>query len=100
MKDFCTFTDGHREEIINYYRSGDNNEIKFMTPSGYYMYREEPKEPYFFERDKVYLPPMKNYCFWKYCDIPDVEFYSIKQNDSMKWTRVYDIESIHLYIPD
>ena len=100
MKDFCTFTDGHREEIIHYCRTGDNNEIKFMTPSGYYMYKEEPREPYFFECDKVYLPTIKTHSFWKY-DKSEAEFYSIiRRTIRANWHEVDNIESISLSIPD
>ena len=104
MKDFCTFTDGHKEEII-FYRVDNYNppRICFMTPSGIYIYEQQGRE------EGIKLPnegkliiPVDNR-FYKY-DKDNVDlvadFPFITKDINARWVYYNDIESISFRFPN
>ena len=104
MKDFCKFTDGHKEEIIHW-RQWDIKPmvITFLTPTGIYKFEQGVIENYDIKGNNRITIPTTNQ-FYKY-DGGEMDYetcFGVRFNAMMraKWEYIYDIESINFIYPE
>lgn len=103
MKDFCKFTDGHKEEIIHWRQWGTKPVvITFLTPTGIYKFEQGVIENYDIKGNNRIIIPTTNQ-FYKYDDKEmDYEIcFGVRFNTMMKakWEYIYNIESINFIYP-
>lgn len=108
MKDYMYYTDENgiecQEEII-FYTFTDKNpvEIRFITPSGIYMYKASPityEEMEILPKPRIIIPKCNK--FYKYTGDSRIENYiswfKPYKEISARWENVYNIDRIVLSI--
>ena len=104
MRDYATFKDGHKEEII-FYRVDNYNppRIYFMTPSGIYIYEQQGREEGIKLPNEGKLIRLVDNRFYKY-DKENVDlvadFPFANKDVNARWIYCNDIESISFSYPN